>query len=220
MPKREETLRLLFRNAGYYVGKGQLSRPSMRNFGTWPGHISTTAIQVYKSLGGVLDSIPLRPGAWDMEITGVAVELDEEQHFNRFRLATLESPYYREQKTFPVEKYREFCSNHEEDCIRKAANRGYWSNESTVKQFGTADSLGQLSPVGSPRWKQRAFYDYLKDLAPVTIGIPVARIAIWDTIGVDGREMEVKEVLDHAVKESVPGLIRLIQERSGASMAV
>jgi hypothetical protein len=39
-------------------------------------------------------SNPLRLSAWDLEFDGIAVELDEHLHFNRYRGLTLKSPRY------------------------------------------------------------------------------------------------------------------------------
>ncbi|MBI4322365.1 MAG: hypothetical protein HY675_28060 [Chloroflexi bacterium] len=90
-------------------------------------------------------------------------------------------------------EYLSFCRSFEGECLSKASNRGYWANPSTIAQFGPAGALRDLNPPGSPRWKQRAFYDFLKDLAPVLMGTSVARIAIWDMVGVDGTRVSVDD---------------------------
>src|SRR3954453_21637225 len=48
-------------------------------------------LRLYRALGGTQPSPQLRPGAWDLVLTGgLFVELDEELHFNRYRRTTLE----------------------------------------------------------------------------------------------------------------------------------
>jgi len=41
-------------------------------------------MQVYRSLGGILNEIPFRFGGWDIVAPNFIIELDEEQHFNRY----------------------------------------------------------------------------------------------------------------------------------------
>lgn len=175
--------------------------------------------QVYRGLGGVLPACPISPGAWDLEVGGVAVELDEEQHFNRYRAATLESPLYRLAPEF-VSKYRGYCQRREPECLRRASNRGYWSSDSTIRQFGPAAPPAILDDAGSPRWKQRAFYDFLKDLAPALVGTPVARLAIWDEVVVGGASVLVKDILDGTMTEGTSALLALIERRSSAHVDV
>lgn len=67
-------------------------------------------------------------------------------------------------------------------------------------------------------WR-RAFYDFLKDLAPVIVGTAVARIAIWDILEVDGTRVQIKDVLDGYRSSAVPALIDLIERRSGVALA-
>ena len=48
----------------------------------------------YIKLGGVQENIPLKFEKWDIILKDFAIELDEEQHFNRYRAVTLESYIY------------------------------------------------------------------------------------------------------------------------------
>jgi hypothetical protein len=50
--------------------------------------------------------------------------------------------------------------------------------------FGTpVQGVKSLEGVGSPRWKQRALYDAMRDLAAVSGVVKLARVAVFD--GVD-----------------------------------
>ena len=49
---------------------------------------------VYGKLDGILPSSPLNLRHWDTEFDEIAVELDEELHFNRYRSITLKSAIY------------------------------------------------------------------------------------------------------------------------------
>jgi hypothetical protein len=48
-------------------------------------------LEVFRSLGGLAGPI-LNPGKWDISTADFVVEFDEEQHFNRYRLMTLDCP--------------------------------------------------------------------------------------------------------------------------------
>lgn len=50
--------------------------------------------RIYKELGGTLEEPPLKFGAWDISTPKFIMELDEENHFNRYRLQTLNSNIY------------------------------------------------------------------------------------------------------------------------------
>ena len=54
------------------------------------------ALKIYKNLGGVLSEIPVKAGPYDIDTREFIIELDEENHFNRYRLATLDSVIYQE----------------------------------------------------------------------------------------------------------------------------
>jgi hypothetical protein len=219
MRRRQVTLRRMLADAGCVHGQRPFLRPSSGCRGAGPPGTWIEIERIYRALGGTSEACPLQPGSWDIELADVAVELDEEQHFNRYRALTLESRLYRD-SPFLAGPYSSYCQRYESDCLRKASNRGYWLSPSSMAQFGPASSPGDLSPPGSPRWKQRAFYDFLKDLAPVLTGTPVARIAIWDEVRVDGSCRLIRDVLDEECTAAVPAVIGLVAQRSGGAIAV
>lgn len=152
---------------------------------------------VYHSLGGILPSIPLNLRQWDLEFDGIAVELDECLHFNCYRTITLKSKSYKcLLPGFPLEDYQRYCSEQAEECVRAGCWGKRWSNKSSAAQFGEPSLPKDLGGNGSPRWKQRAFYDFVKDLSPLLINVPVVRIAVWDTVEDGVRRRTVKEVLE------------------------
>ena len=69
---------------------------------------------VYGKLDGILPSSPLNLRHWDTEFDEIAVELDEELHFNRYRSITLKSAIYTRLPQFPLDTYGHFCSDHED----------------------------------------------------------------------------------------------------------
>lgn len=169
--------------------------------------------RVYHLLGGVLQQFELNLRAWDIELEGTAVEFDEQLHFNRYRLATLDSPAYAQLLGFPLAAYREHCEKHESECLSAGGFGGKWTSRSTVRQFGEGAPPKDLSGLGSPRWRQRAFYDFVKNLSPRLIGVQVVRESIWDTVPEDGQVRRVLDVLRSPQEGSAVGLAKLIAGR-------
>jgi len=168
---------------------------------------------MYIKLGGVLKDFELNIRSWDMDFEGMAVELDEQLHFNRYRLLTLSSPLYTAISGFPHEKNVVFCKDHEADCLSAGSYGGKWSSKSTIKQFGPAGPQKDLSGHGAPRWKQRAFYDFIKDLSPRLIGVKVARVSVWDKVIESGQERLISDVLKSPSSCSGKAIAELIQAR-------
>jgi hypothetical protein len=169
--------------------------------------------EVYRVLGGILKPFALNLRSWDMEFDGVAVELDEYLHFNRYRLQTLQSPLYAQLGKFPASQYREFCVDHERDCLAAGGYGGKWTNPSAERQFGAAGAQKDLSGPGAPRWRQRAFYDFVKDLSPLTVGVTVVRVSMWDIIDEGTAKRTVRDVLGSPTRESARALAELIRGR-------
>jgi hypothetical protein len=213
---RQDNLKWLLANAGYRVG---VKERRFLNRHTIEGNLREEVHRVYRMLGGVLDDFPMNVGHWDIPVGGVAIELDEERHFNRYRLSTLTSCVYSKLAKFPLSEYRSYCAQREAQCLAAAKFGGNWSNPSCIRQFGPQSSPGDLTPPGSPRWKQRAFYDFLKDLSPLVLGIPLARVSIWDAVPVNRANVLVNQILLSRSLDAMPGLDTLIVERAGVKLS-
>jgi len=132
-------------------------------------------LELYRSMGGIGDHPPLRPGSWDLAFTnGLVIELDEELHFNRYRAATLARD-----KPWSLD-YTAQSRAHEQECLRAGRWGRRWSSRPSVAMFGPADLPGVFAANGAPRWKQRAFYDAMKDVAN---GVKLARLSVHDRVG-------------------------------------
>jgi hypothetical protein len=165
---------------------------------------------VYASLGGVRSEPRIAPGGWDLVVNGLAVELDEDLHFNRYRQVTLKSPLY-DQLTFLLTPYVAFCAQHEVECLRAGSWGKRWTQPVAEREFGAAGKVGDLSGSGAPRWKQRAFYDFIKDLAPLTLQLSLSRLAVWDRIEVG----DVTRTVDQVLMQYAAGALR--EERAWAA---
>ena len=126
---------------------------------------------------------PPRPGAWDLAFEGgLVVELDEELHFNRYRARTLDPLWI---ANLPWhEDYRAFCSRHEAQCLHAGQWGKRWTTPACESMFGPPGKPGELEGPGAPRWKQRALYDAMKDIAALASdSLHLVRLSVWDTIG-------------------------------------
>jgi hypothetical protein len=181
----------------------------------------------YRALGGqaglpqlLTHDLSMRPGTWDMRVEDDSadhryVELDEERHFNHWRAVTLDAAVYDEQvRWVPVNAYRALCADRKDECLRAAtAPIGNWWTAKSERQFGPPGPQGELEGLGSPRWRQRAMYDFMKDLGPLA-GFPrVARISIWERL--PGHEpLLVKDALgSRFLGNPGPALVRMIEKR-------
>lgn len=214
MPEKQNALRHLLAGTGRVHGR-TLARPTLDDLSKSP--LRQVVEDCYRRLGGIGAEIPLRLGNWDAEYDGIAVELDEQLHFNRYRLITLESPVYSELPSFPLKGYRGFCVSREAECLRAGSYGGKWSNSSCSKQFGCPSAQGDLNGNGAPRWKQRAYYDFVKDLSPFLLGMQVARISIWDILEEDTGRRSVLDALQKPDVSTAAALVDLIYARSQVS---
>ena len=169
---------------------------------------------LYRRLGGILETWQAKPGRWDAVFDGIAVELDEQLHFNRYQLVTLDSPVYARIPTFPLALYRAQCHAREAECLRAGRYGGKWTNSSCERLFGPPGAAGDLDGAGAPRWRQRAFYDFIKDLAPLAIDLAMARLSIWEPLPGDQEGRAIEGCLRHPSRETGGQLASLIKLRA------
>jgi hypothetical protein len=156
---------------------------------------------MYKELGGILGEPPLTFGSWDISTPEFILELDEENHFNRYRLQTLNSNIYQMINGFRLDEYMRFCTLYESGSRKYG---GFWKNNSSEKLFVKSDDNGCLDGAGSSRWRQRAFYDFLRDVTGLIMEIPVIRLSIYQTF--KGRK--VYDIIESKDKAMILDLVR------------
>jgi hypothetical protein len=177
------------------------SRPPAPRLDNMPAEAAERVLEVYRALGGTAESmVVFRPGVWDIVLAdGCLVELDEEQHFNRYRRVSLD-PAWADSLPWTAD-YRRYCDEHEKASLRKASRGGYWASPSTERMFG---------PSGSPRWKQRALYDAMRDALAAAGAVRLARVAVWDELG----DTTLARVLDDRAEPDHEALAELLALRS------
>jgi hypothetical protein len=197
MGKREQNLFKLLEQMDLYPNTKLLDYPQKVDFQNT--EYLNEVQSVYKRLGGTLDTFPVNLRNWDIVIGDIAIELNETLHFNRYRSLTFQSELYELLPNFPIKEYRKYCNYHEKKCIKTGCYGGKWTNSSCENQFSPADPPKTFTKDGSPRWKQRAFYDFIKDLAPLIINVPVVRISIYDFVFYKNHRFYIDDILDNYI---------------------
>ena len=85
---RQDRLENVLSELGYQPDNNPPPPPTIKNL---PSSLRPPVLDLYRRLGGVLDSPNLRTGKWDIPVEGLLVELDEHQHFHRYCATTLEA---------------------------------------------------------------------------------------------------------------------------------
>lgn len=166
-------------------------------------------VELFGTLSEQTPMPPLRPGAWDLAFDdGLVVELDEELHFNRYRARTLQLPWAADLPWHGT--YLVHCRDREPECLAAGKWGKRWTNPSCESMFGPPDTPGTLDGTGSPRWKQRALYDAVKDVAALQSStLRLCRLSVWDCVG----DTDLAEALAGAAID-LEQLSELIRQRT------
>jgi hypothetical protein len=196
--KRANTLKAVLAAAGLGPTADKLPRPAGAEH-----HDELLAL--YRQLGGRIDVPTWRPGGWDLTFDGrLLVELDEQLHFNRYRALTLQSSWSTDLPWTAA--YRTYCTVHEARCLKDGCSQQRWTNPSCARNF-SGGPAGDLD-AGAPRWKQRAFYDAMKDTLPTSgLALTFARVSIYDTVNGELLD-DVLEERAHVDPNAVLALVR------------
>ena len=198
------------------AGLAPTTKPPAPRLGDLAPSHAAEAVALYQQLGGMNPSPTLRPGSWDLAVTYagdvLVIELDEELHFNRYREMSLDAPWYRNVSW--ARDYVAQCTRHERRCLDAGSWGKRWTTPSAEASFGPAGPTGQLAGFGAPRWRQRAFYDALKDLAAQSEACPpLARLSIYDIAG----QQTLARILGSPRKADLEHVRAIIASRTGAS---
>lgn len=184
MGKLAEAFKAALEQAGYeFLSKDDLRNVGLASTREMPAGVQTEFQVLFRVLGGIADWGHFRAGQWDMVTTGgLCIEFDEQLHFNRYRRLTDELSW---SKHLPwAGEYLHYSAAHEDWCWKDGRRGKTWTSPATEKMFGEADPPGVFGARGSPRWKQRALYDAVKDAYSFhTEGVSMARASLHDQIG-------------------------------------
>lgn len=172
---RANALKTLLASVGWIPVKS----PRLTRVTDLPADLRVRVQATYATLGGLPSAAGrIRPGPYDLAFQHpdrglVVVELDEEQHFTQWREQTLQQPWAGDVPW--TEPYLRYCS----ESPHYRLHGHYWTSPASERMFGPADPPGDFTNMGSPRGRQRALYDAVKDLLP---GPPLARVAVHDSV--------------------------------------
>lgn len=158
--------------------------------------------QIYHELNGFalhLDDVIAKNPHYKSEILEVdillykphemIVEFDEEQHFNQYRLITLESPFYHDYKGIDLRLYKDLSGR-----IIKGGTRedGFHYLQKEDPLF--PEKKGNLLQDNKDR--QRAFRDFLKDMIAIEKGIGLTvripgSLVEWKRTGLSDADLEL-----------------------------
>ncbi|MBX2840648.1 MAG: hypothetical protein KTR26_02680 [Flammeovirgaceae bacterium] len=168
---------------------------------------------VYEELGGIDNMFDIQPNRWQLEFEGLAIELDEQLHFNKYRRATLRSEAYDDYKGFSINNYRTYCRKFDKECLKSGLSGNNWTDKVSEKHFGKPEERGDLGGNGSPKWKLRAFQDYLKDISSKVLPVKFLRIAIWEEIMINRQLVKMNQILTMPTEETSKALLQHIERR-------
>lgn len=184
MGRLAEAFRAELVKAGYdLLSKEATNQLDLATTEGLPGSVRTEVLDLHRALGGTPGYLDFTSGKWDFATAdGLFIEFDEQLHFNRYRKLTDQLSWA---KSIPWSTdYLHYCSLHEDQCLKAGGYGGRWTSPSTEKMFGVADPPRVFDQNGSPRWKQRALYDAVKDAYAIHgQQITMARVSIHDEIG-------------------------------------
>ena len=200
---REAALGAMLAQLGY---KRSISRggelPQVPRAPGLPEPAQRWVMELYTQLGGIQSSPRLAPRGWDHPFDELIVELDEEQHFTRYRALTLVTEWA---SALPWrESYVRYCDSYERVALARHSSLGFWTKPGAEAQFGPSSPAGDLNGSGSARWKQRALYDAMRDALAATGGAKLVRVAVWDRIG--------ERTLNEVLRSPTAGDLELLDE--------
>jgi hypothetical protein len=200
-----------------------LEKNNLRHLsGSLPGLSSNTlrksgfhehVFEIFQELGG-RGEMPLNCQI-DAELEKSAVVLDEENAFNRYRLITLNSKIYGENKFFNTESYKRYCRQFESECLKSASAADKWSNTYAESCFGKSSGNGDLSGEGSAAWKMKAFTDFITDLSSIINRFHLVRLSVYDNLLINKQLVKLNQILLSKSEVNEPYIWKYLSRRLG-----
>lgn len=169
--------------------------------------------QVYESLGGVGERPCVEIDGYQMTFGRFVVELDDQLHFNRYRLVTLRNDIYPNMHGVDLNKYRMYCRKHENECLKSGTAPGVWTSTTAEKHFGEAEEPGDLGLNGASGWKMIAYREFVKDLFASRNQIKLLRLSIWDEIMVNRQLIKLNDLLMSPADAQAELLLKYIERK-------
>jgi hypothetical protein len=188
--------------------------PSMSWDDLEKNNLAQEVLIVYKELGGVLPKPSVKIDTWGLSLDACLVELDDHNHFNRYRRTTLQAESYDKLAFFPVDSYKNYCRKFEAECLKSGMTPNNWHSPKADRLFGAAGAIGDLSRNGATLWKLRAFEDYLKDLhAMIFPEFALMRVAVWEELLLGGKLTRLQDLLLSPTESEATAILNSFQRK-------
>ena len=207
---REENLHRIL--LSQYIPAAELNH----SFSTWElkdSFFEKVFIEIYESLGGKEGFPEIKFNVPFMEFGRFCVLLDEQIHFNRYRVKTLRSSFYENLTSFPLMKYRSYSRKYEVECLKAGTSNSAWTNNEAERHFGPSQSNGDLGLSGSSGWKLTAFKDFTIDLIARQKKIRLVRIAVWDDLMIHKKLKKFNELLMSPGKTEAELILKYVERK-------
>ena len=163
--------------------------------------------EVFRELGGLGAPVILDKLTFDFKINGFLFLLDDEVHFNRYRLSTLKTNIYSTFSFEWIEVYKRLCRTYERESLKAGLSERIWKGPPVAeKVFGKCEVPGDLSGNGSAGWKLNAYNDAQYDLISRLQGYKLIRISVFENILVGGSLKKINDLLLNPKPQQYPAI--------------
>ncbi|SIN76990.1 DUF7255 family protein [Algoriphagus halophilus] len=158
--------------------------------------------EIYEDLGGIGEVPLLKKLKFDFKINRSLVLYDDELHFNRYRLISYRSDFYKEFNLPFYEAQKRLCRTYEKDCLKAGLQDRVWSGPPIAKHsFGLASEPGDFYGNGSSGWKLQAYNDAQTDIQTRIHGYKLIRITPYETLMTGGSLKRLDHLLMNPKEE-------------------
>ena len=179
----------------------------------FPSRYGQLFLEVYNNLGGKEEFPLITQKGYFFQTIKFAISFDDQLSFNRYRMKTLRSGLYSSFLGIKPEKYRNFCTKYERECLKSGTARDVWSNLESEHHFGKPELPGDLGLNGSTGWKYRALQEFLEDVYAQFSGVKLLRVSVWDEILINGKLHKIGDLLNTPNKETSGNLLKYLERR-------
>ncbi len=170
--------------------------------------------EIYDDLGG-MGSLPLlKKLKFDLKIKRNLILYDDETHFNRYRLISFRSDFYKEFNFSFHEAQKRLCRTYEKDCLKAALQERLWNGPPVARHsFGEANEPGDFTMNGATGWKLLAYNDAQIDIQTRIHGYKLIRLTPYETLMTGGSLKRLDQLLMNPKEEQRKILLNWLKRK-------
>ncbi len=170
--------------------------------------------EIYTGLGGMGKFPLLEKLRFDFKIQRNLFLYDDELHFNRYRLMSLKSDFYKDFNFAFAEAQKRLCRTYEKDCLKVGLQERIWYGPPVAsRSFGAASYPGDFSGNGSSGWKLSAYNDAQHDLQTRVHGYKLIRITPYETLMTGGSLKRLDQLLVNPKEEQRKAILSWMKRK-------